>query len=146
MSENENSSATRSTSMSSSEPTYVVYDGECPFCSRYVRMLRLRKAAGSVILLDAREPHPVVEKLKAAKIDLDEGMALVNGNQISYGAECVHKLALMSTPHDWFNRVNYWIFQSPTASRLLYPALRAGRNATLRMLGRKKISERSGID
>ena len=131
--------------MSSNEPTYIVYDGECPFCSRYVRMLRLRETIGTVVLLDAREAHPVVEKLKAAKIDLDEGMALVEGDKISYGDECVHKLALMSTPLDWFNRANQWIFRSPTASRLLYPVLRAGRNATLRMLGRKKISERSGV-
>jgi predicted DCC family thiol-disulfide oxidoreductase YuxK len=131
--------------MSTDEPTYLVYDGECPFCSRYVRMLRLRKAVGTIILLNAREPHPVVERLKTAKIDLDEGMALVSGNEIAYGDECIHKLALMSTPSDWFNRVNHWIFQSPTASRLLYPVLRACRNATLRILGRKKISERQAF-
>ena len=131
--------------MSDDEPTYVVYDGECPFCSRYVRMLQLRKAVGNVVLIDAREPHPVVDRLKAANINLDEGMALVRGNEIAYGDECVHKLALMSTHHDWFNKVNHLIFQSPTASRLLYPFLRAGRNATLRILGRKKISERSGL-
>jgi len=127
--------------MSNNEPTYVVYDGQCPFCSRYVKMLRLRKAVGNVVLLDAREPHPVVNKLKDANIDLDEGMALVRGDEISYGDECIHKLALMSTSHDWFNKMNHLIFQSPTASRLLYPMLRAGRNTTLRILGRKKISE-----
>ena len=131
--------------MSNDDPTYIVYDGECPFCSRYVKMLRLRKAVGNVVLVDAREPHPMVDMLKAANINLDEGMALIRGNEISYGDECIHKLALMSTPSDAFNRLNNLIFQSATASRVLYPFMRAGRNLTLRMLGRKKISERPRV-
>lgn len=48
-------------------------------------------------------------------------------------------LALLSTPSSTFNRVNGLIFRSPTASRILYPVLRAGRNATLRLLGRRRI-------
>jgi protein-disulfide isomerase len=38
----------------------VFYDGACPFCSAYVRMVRLRKAAGEVRLIDAREGGPIV--------------------------------------------------------------------------------------
>lgn len=132
-------------SMSNDEPTYIVYDGQCPFCSTYVKMLHLRKAVGTVVLVDAREPHPMVDMLKAANIDLDEGMVLIRGGEISYGDECIHKLALMSTSHDWFNKLNHLIFRSPTASRVLYPFLRTGRNMTLRILGRKKISERASV-
>ena len=31
----------------------VVYDGECPFCRNYVKLMWLRKAVGDVELVDA---------------------------------------------------------------------------------------------
>ena len=130
----------------SSDITYIVYDGECPFCSRYVTVLRLRDAVGKVELLDARQPHPVVQMLRSRNVDLDEGMALVQGDVISHGDECIHKLALMSTPSGVFNRVNAAIFKSPAAARMLYPFLRFGRNTALRMLGRTKLSARQPPD
>ena len=129
--------------MSTDDISYIVYDGECPFCSRYVKMLRLRDAIGPVELLDARDDHPVVNLLRDKQIDLDEGMAFVQGNQISYGDECIHKLALITTPSGIFNRCSVLLFRSATASRILYPILRLGRNATLRLLGRQKFSQRT---
>lgn len=117
----------------------LVYDGECPFCTRYVTMMRLRESAGSVQLLNAREPHPVVEQLVDAGFDLDEGMVLMSGDNVFHGDQAVHALALMSGDHGWFNRLNFYIFRSQMLSRLLYPMLRAGRNVTLRLLRREKI-------
>jgi predicted DCC family thiol-disulfide oxidoreductase YuxK len=38
----------------------IVYDGECPVCRKYVRLMGLRKAAGNVDLVNARTPHPAV--------------------------------------------------------------------------------------
>jgi predicted DCC family thiol-disulfide oxidoreductase YuxK len=35
------------------EPALLYYDGDCPFCSRYVRWLRLQRAVGSVHLVNA---------------------------------------------------------------------------------------------
>jgi predicted DCC family thiol-disulfide oxidoreductase YuxK len=32
----------------------LVYDGECPFCRNYVRLMSLRKAVGDIELVDAR--------------------------------------------------------------------------------------------
>jgi predicted DCC family thiol-disulfide oxidoreductase YuxK len=128
--------------MSADQKTYVVYDGGCPFCSRYVKMLRLREALGPIELIDARTNHPVVTLLHEKRIDLDEGMALVQGDRISHGDECIHRLALMTTPSGAFNRINAQIFRSATASRVLYPVLRSGRNLALKLLGRKKLSER----
>ena len=119
--------------------TYIVYDGECPFCSRYVKLLRLRETLGPIQLVDARSDHPISRLLQEKKINLDEGMALIQGDQISHGADCVHRLALLSTPANFFNRANAWIFRSATASRFLYPIMRASRNAALKLLGRKKL-------
>ena len=117
----------------------IVYDGECPFCSRYVKLLRLRESIGRVELVDARQGGPVVDEIRSAGLNLDQGMVLKMDGRLYYGADCIHRLALLSTPSGWFNSISRAIFRSPTASRLLYPVLRAGRNATLGALGRERM-------
>ena len=117
----------------------IVYDGDCPFCSAYVRMVRLRNAAGSVVLLDARHHPDVGRELRDLGYDLNEGMMLIIDNQYYHGADCINRIALMSTSSGFFNRVNAILFRSPLISKVVYPFLRFGRNAVLRILGRKPI-------
>lgn len=118
----------------------IVYDGECPFCSAYVRMLRLREAAGPVRLVDARSDDPAVAEMTAAGFDLDRGMAAKIGGALYYGDECMHALSLLTTPSGLFNRAMRAAFSRPRLARALYPPLVAGRNLTLRLLGRRKIN------
>jgi predicted DCC family thiol-disulfide oxidoreductase YuxK len=119
---------------------WIVYDGQCPFCSRYVQLVRLRESLGRVQLVDARKGGPEVDEVRQAGLDLDEGMVLKLDGRLYHGADCIHMVALLSTPSSWFNRVNAAMFRSRTASRLLYPVLRTGRNTVLRMLGRSKLN------
>jgi predicted DCC family thiol-disulfide oxidoreductase YuxK len=123
------------------EPLWIVYDGACPFCAAYVRMVRLRKAAGDVRLIDAREGGPIVMEALSRGFDLDEGMAMKIGGRFYHGDEVMHMVAMMSGESDLFNRVHAWIFRSPTRARLLYPALRSGRNLALRLLGHQRLAD-----
>lgn len=118
---------------------WLIYDGECPFCSAYVKLLRLREAVGTVNLVDAREGGPLVAELERKGLDLDEGMVLKIGDRLYHGDDCIHALALMTSPVGLFNRITAAIFRSPARARLLYPVLRAMRNLTLRLLGRRKL-------
>ena len=122
------------------ETVYLVYDGECPFCSAYVNYVRVQKSIGTFKLIDAREGGPIVDDIIERGFDLDEGMVLVMNGQYYHGHDCINHLALLSTSSGVFNRINAFIFRSKTVSRLLYPVLRFGRNLVLRMLGRKKFS------
>lgn len=119
--------------------SYIVYDGDCPFCSQYIKMVRLREAFGNVELVNARQAHPVLLRLQHEGYDLNEGMALVTQDRIWFGEECIHKLALITTPVGAFNWLSSRVFRNRLLSRLLYPIMRFGRNQTLRLMGRKKI-------
>ena len=118
----------------------VIYDGECPFCSRYVALQRLRETLGSVDLIDARYRRDLVDAFENAGFPLDDGMALVMHGEIFYGAECVNRLAMLSSRSGAFNKMNAWLFSSVTLSRICYPILKLGRALVLLMLGRGRLT------
>jgi predicted DCC family thiol-disulfide oxidoreductase YuxK len=119
----------------------IVYDGECPFCSAYVRLARLRDAAGPVRLVDARGDDPLAVSLRGSGVDLDRGMVVRLDGQIHHGDAAMVVLSALSTGSGAFNRLMRAMFRRPARARILYPALVAGRNLTLRLLGRRRISE-----
>lgn len=121
-------------------PVYVIYDGECPFCSAYVKMLRLTEAVGPVELLDARQPHPVVDEVRREGIDFDEGMAVRLEGRTLHGAEAMQWLSVMTTPSTTLNGVMARLLRNERRARIAYPVLRAGRNLALALLGKRKIA------
>ena len=120
---------------------WVVYDGECPFCSRYVLLYQLRERGQRVHLIDARSSDPIVGEIRARNLDLNEGMMVRWREQYHYGAEAMYLLATLAGDGSFFNRVNRLLFARPRLTRALYPALVRGRKLTLRLLGRKQIEE-----
>lgn len=122
----------------------IVYDGECPFCSAYVKMVRLREAAGPVRLVDARGDDPLVDEMRRRGFDLDQGMAMRIGDDYVHGDAVMQRIAMMSSASGALNRLHAWVFRDPRRARLLYPGLRACRNLTLRLLGRKPIGLQAG--
>jgi predicted DCC family thiol-disulfide oxidoreductase YuxK len=118
---------------------YLIYDGECPFCSRFARLTRLREAVGPLRLIDARSAAPEVAAARSRGFVLDEGMLLRLDGHDYAGADCLQRLALLSSRSTLFNRLNYALLRSPSLARVSYPLLRFGRNVALRMLGRPKL-------
>ncbi|MGK2909917.1 MAG: thiol-disulfide oxidoreductase DCC family protein [Sphingobium sp.] len=118
---------------------YILYDGECPFCSAYVKFMRLRESVGPVQLIDARDGGTAVDAARTAGFDLNEGMIFRYGGRYYYGADAIQMLSLMSGNSGWLNRLNASLFRSPARANVLYPFLRAGRMVTLRLLGRSKL-------
>ena len=118
---------------------YIVYDGECPYCRNYVRLIKLKESVGPVKLINARLGGSKVEAVKEMGYDLNEGMIFYYNNNYHYGADAINMMALMSTRSTIFNRLNKFIFKHPRLSKVLYPIMRCGRNITLKALGKKKI-------
>jgi len=116
----------------------IVYDGECPFCSQYVRMLRLRETFGDVRLVNARSDDPMAAHARTL-FDLDDGMAARVGGEWYHGADCMHILALASGESHVASRLIAYTFARRSRARVLYPMLRSGRNLALRLMGRDRI-------
>ncbi|MGH8624155.1 MAG: DCC1-like thiol-disulfide oxidoreductase family protein [Gammaproteobacteria bacterium] len=119
---------------------WLIYDGDCPFCSAYVKYVRLVASVGPLKFVNAREGGPMVEEILKRNLNLDDGMVLKLGNRFYHGAECINVLASLTTPSGLFNRINATIFRSDSLSKILYPLLRTGRAITLRILGRRKFA------
>jgi predicted DCC family thiol-disulfide oxidoreductase YuxK len=125
----------------SGDDIWVVYDGECPLCSRYVLLYRLREKGQRVHLIDARSKHSIVDDIGARNLDLNEGIVVCWRGRYHHGAEAMHLLATLAGEATLFNRLNRLVFSRPRLARALYPSLVRGRKLLLRLLGRKLIGE-----
>lgn len=114
----------------------IVYDGECPFCADFTRMVALRRRA-EVSLIDARGTDPRIAQIGAG-LDLNRGMAVRWQGRVYYGAEAMTLLLNLSQPKGIWGLAQR-VFASPRRASLAYPLLRTGRGAVLRLLGRKPL-------
>jgi predicted DCC family thiol-disulfide oxidoreductase YuxK len=117
----------------------IYYDGDCPFCSEYVRYLRLHESVGAPELVNLRDVPEARAQLEAEGFDLDRGMVADIAGVRYGGADALNALALLTTPSGLFNRATAALFSLPALSRIVYPVMRAGRNATLTLLGRTPL-------
>jgi predicted DCC family thiol-disulfide oxidoreductase YuxK len=138
--------SSKSRSADGSEPFWIAYDGECPFCSVYVRLTRLRASAGPLELIDARSGHPALDEIRQAGLDINQGMVVRHQGRLYHGADAMHVMSLLSTRSSFFNGIMALMFTNERVARVLYPVLRAGRNLTLRLMGRKLIDWQTGAD
>lgn len=114
----------------------IVYDGDCPFCSNFVRLTRLREAAGSVALVNARmSDDPLVQDLQRRGVDLDRDMAVLLDGKLFTGGDAISVLARLSSAQSVFARLANKVLAKPSRAVFLYPLLRLGRRITLTMLG-----------
>lgn len=119
---------------------FLVYDKQCPACNFYCESVRIRASYGDLVLVDARDPSALMDDITATGLDIDQGMVLVVGDRMYYGADAIHALSRIGARSGVFNRLNYWCFKSRAVSRLAYPLLRACRNLLLKILRRTKVN------
>lgn len=119
------------------EPTRILYDGECPFCKSYVSFARLRKALGTVELIDAREVPDMVADYDARGYPIDGGMIVDTGDQIYYGGDAVWAINTLVGRNPLLK-----VFSGRTILNWCYPAMRFCRNAVVRLLGKTPIQSK----
>jgi predicted DCC family thiol-disulfide oxidoreductase YuxK len=120
---------------------YVLYDGSCPACSRYIAATGLAER-GDIALIDAREAPDLVAEHAAAGRAIDDGMVVVINGVIHYGAGATRKLAEIGRPATPARRFLLWVVGRAPWANALYPVLAAGRRGLLRVLGRPPIGSK----
>ncbi len=119
---------------------YLIYDGECPLCNTSAKALKIRKAVGTLHLINARENHPIMQEINSANLNIDKGMVVKFNDTLYHGAEAQHILAIIGSDNDFFNRINVWLFRSKTRAHLLYPIFRTFRNILLWLNKTSKVN------
>lgn len=117
----------------------IIYDGECPFCNSYTRLLRLRKCVGTILLIDARKNIALATELRAKGYDLDIGMVVKWNGKIYHGAEAMHLLAMLADDRNFTYRVISGPLSNLAFARSIYPLFRGIRRLVLVILGRSSL-------
>lgn len=121
-------------------PVFLVYDGDCPFCSAVARMARIKKAVGELRILNARDATcPVMDEIHARGFDLNQGIVVKLGEQFYHGEDALHMLAMIGSRSGLFNRINVALFRNRRTVTVMYPIMKAFRGLSLRALGRRPI-------
>lgn len=120
---------------------YLIYDGDCPICAYCSKVIKIRNSVGHLEIVNARNPHPLVEEVIRKGYDLNEGFIVKFQDKYYHGQEAAHFLSLVGTSSDFFNQLNVFIFKSKILSKILYPILESIRNLLLLILGVSKIEQ-----
>ena len=80
----------------------IHYDGECPFCTRYVQYLRIKQSVGNAELIDLRQEPEQRARFRDQGLDPDKGMIVEYGGRTYGGADAMNILTGLSTPAGLF--------------------------------------------
>ncbi len=117
----------------------IIYDGECPFCTNFVRSYIIRKNAGDMELINAREKPLLVQELRSKGMEINDGMVVIWREHHYHGAEGMHLLSILGAEAGIFCMLNRFLFSNRNVAAAIYPVLVAGRRITLSLLRRKLI-------
>lgn len=119
---------------------WLVYDGDCPFCSAAAHMVRIKQAVGALTIIDARASiAPIMADIAARGFDLNQGIVVRFEDRLYHGKDALHLLALIGSETGWLNRLNVALFRNKTTVTFAYPLMKAVRSVALFMLGKKPI-------
>jgi len=125
----------------SGDSVWLVYDGDCPFCSAAAHIMRIRQNVGVLHIVNAREAAgtPLMAEIAAQRLDLNSGIVVKFGGQLLHGVDALHLLALMGSEQNWMNRLNVALFRQRRIAQFAYPAMKALRNLSLFLLRRPRL-------
>jgi predicted DCC family thiol-disulfide oxidoreductase YuxK len=119
----------------------IIYDGDCPICSSFVRFYKIKEAVRDLEIINARDKeNKIIGEINLLGFNLDSGFVVKVDDRFYHGVDASNVLALMGSNSGIFNRVNVFIFSSKTLCTAFYPLLRAGRNFALWLKGKNQIN------
>ncbi len=124
---------------------YLIYDDECPLCRSSAHALNIKKSVGNLVLINARESHPLVTSAYERGFDPDRGIVVIYNEQYYFGADAVHFLALLNSSSSVINRMTALLFRSRLIAQILYPIVKSIRRLLLSFKGVSSIKYNEGL-
>lgn len=124
---------------------YLIYDDECPLCRSSAHALNIKNAVGNLVLINARESHPLVQSAYAQGFDPDQGIVVIYNDQYYFGADATHFLALLNSPHGMLNALTASLLRVKLFAKLVYPVVKAIRRLLLSVKGVGAIEHNKGL-
>ena len=121
-----------------------LYDGECPFCNHFARLIELKSSIPSLTICDGRKNLAKLSILYKKGYDLNKGAILLIDEKIYHGSEAINWICCQIKEADDslldFLRI---IFKSKKRSNLIFPLLLWARRLSLTLKGKvwKPVSE-----
>lgn len=119
--------------------SYLLYDGECPICTRYIAWSALRRIRPDLMVIDARQAPEQVAALRAEGIEINDSMVLQLGALRLSGAQAFAAINQLNHQRPGFTGALLGWLGRPAVAQRLYPLLALGRRLLLALLGRQKI-------
>jgi hypothetical protein len=117
------------------EKIVLVYDGECPICRRYSAYIRLRQRV-EIELCNARDRPDLVASLLDRGYDLNQGMALLWGEQVHLGRSALRVLDTLTLTSGLLDAPIRCLLRVPGAAFFIYPLCKAIRWIALKATGK----------
>ncbi|MBV9252291.1 MAG: DUF393 domain-containing protein [Acetobacteraceae bacterium] len=126
--------------VTSTPENFILYDGECPVCSRYVAYSRLRQSRPGIIPINARQRPDLVRRYRDQGIEINDTMVVQLAGQrpLTGGDALVFPNAVSDADGVLTRGIVRYI--TPHILVRAYPALVAARKLLLRLLRRGLIS------
>lgn len=109
----------------------IYYDGDCYFCSNFVKLLALREAVGNVQLISLREETEDVRRILSSGLNVNTGFVVEHDDQVLHGSQAFHYLTTIAEPRNLLSQILFVIGEHPRVTRLLYPLMVLGRYLVL---------------
>ena len=115
-----------------SDKTLFIYDGECPFCNHFAKLLEFKSSIPSLQIINGRENLEQLTELYKKGYDLNKGAILIRNGKIKHGADAISLICSeLNEPNDSLLEILRIIFISNKRSKLLFPFLLWGRRILL---------------
>ena len=120
-----------------SEKSLFIYDGECPFCNHFAKLLELKSSIPKLQILDGRENLGLLTKLYNQGFDLNKGAILIINGEVRHGSDAINWICSeLKEPNDSLLEILKIIFRSNNRTKILFPFLLWGRRLSLVLKGK----------
>ena len=102
---------------------FLLYDGECPICSRYVLWTNIRNKNPDIALLDARQQPELVAALRTEGIEINNTMFLQVDGRSFVGAAAMAKISIYMPQNTLPQRILRSLTSTQLSFKTIYPGL-----------------------